>query len=240
MDTSFWTALNPSIQQLNTNKLMHGQYMYRMCLLAFGSSLLRDPDNLDDSIERYNSRNYSFGGSWRRKRQLSLEDIDLLRLIKTVADPFSGKPGSEIKTRIEDPYIQFYSRDISILIQLAKQLHQGDNSHFVSIMRPENDESARLLSEGFVLKKKPIDWPYRLVIRDGRYSFEAKQYLKHYLEQLGDEIKAPQNLWDQLDKGGWIWGGYIYLKDKQMATMFSMIDANMIGRIEEFRQLSPT
>ena len=64
--------------------------------------------------------------------------------------------------------------------------------------------------------------------------------MKNYLQQLGDEIKAPRNLWEQLDKGGWIWGGYVYLKDKQVATMLSMIDAHMIGRIEEYRLLSPT
>lgn len=220
---------------------MHGQYMYRLCVIAFGSSLLRDPDNLDKSIEQYNARAYSYGGSWRNKRQLTWEDVDLLRSIKNIISPDSaGASPVEIKTRIEDPYIQFYATDIGVLIDLARQLKHGDNTHFESIMCPENAQSAQLLSEGFVLKKKKIDWPYRLVIRDGRYSYEAKQNLKNYLVQLSGEVKAPQNLWDQLDKGAWIWGGYIYLKDKNIATMFSIIDANMIGRIEEFRLLSPT
>jgi hypothetical protein len=235
MDTSFWTALNPNIQLLNTKKLMHGQYMYRMSMLSFGSSLLRDPTYLSESIERYNARVYSYGGSWRQKRQLTQKDIELLHLIKSAIAPDFDQIPVDIKTRIEDPYIQFYSSNINTLKDLAQKLKYGDNSHFETIMQPENAESEVLVKQGYVLKKKKIEWPYRLIIRDGRYNVEAKQNLKNYLELLADEIKAPQSLWDQLDKGGWIWGGYIYLKDKQIATMLSMIDANMIGRVEEFK-----
>lgn len=239
MDTSFWTALNPSIQIQNTKKLMHSQYMYRLCLIAVGSSLLRYPENLDESIDQYNARVYSYGGSWRAKRTLTVEDIELLRLIKSVIYP-DNNARLEVKTRIEDPYIQFYACDASTLTDLAMRMRKGTNAHFESFMRPENEESSQLLSQGFVLKKKKLEWPYRLLIRDGRYNYESKQNLKNYLQQLGDEIKAPRNLWEQLDKGGWIWGGYVYLKDKQVATMLSMIDAHMIGRIEEYRLLSPT
>ena len=240
MDTSFWTALNPNIQVLDTKKLLHGQYMHRLSMLSFGSRLLRDPSRLDNEITHYNQRAYSYGGSWRQTRQLTDEDVQLLKLIKNIvyADDLSHL--GNLKVRIEDPHIQFYSTDAAVLKDLALKLRHTDNSHFVSFMCPESEQSADLLKQGFVLKKKKIDWPYRIIIRDGRYNTESKTNLKNYLLQLGDEVKAPRNLWEQLEKGGWIWGGYIYVKDKQMATMFSMIDANMIGRLEEFRISSNT
>jgi len=240
MDTSFWTALNPSIQILVTKKLLHGQYMYRLSMLSFGSRLLRDPAKLDYEITHYNQRAYSYGGSWRQTRQLTDEDVHLLKLIKNIVYAEDTSRLGNLKVRIEDPHIQFYSSDVTTLKDLSLKLRHTDNSHFVSVMCPENQQNADLLKQGFVLKKKKIDWPYRLIIRDGRYNIDSKTNLKNYLLQLGDEVKVPRSLWEQLERGGWIWGGYIYVKDKQITTMFSMIDANMVGRLEEFRISSKT
>ena len=87
---------------------MHRHYLYRMAILAHGSSLLRDPS--DDLAELANVRNhrianYNFAGHWGRKPILP-NDIELLQLIK------NHLPADEndYKIRIEEPYIQFYSK----------------------------------------------------------------------------------------------------------------------------------
>lgn len=214
---------------------MHGHYLYRLSVRAVGSSLLRYADSLDEGIDMYNNRKYNYGGSWRN-RKLNDYDIQLLNIIKQATATDATPSG--IKIRIEDPNIQFYSVGHAELVDLATKLHFDDNAHFESFMQPDNADNAKLLADGFVLKKKKIEWPYRLIVRDGRYSTETKQSLKRYLQQLGTDIKVPKSLWEQLDRGGWIWGGYIYLKDNQLATIFQMIEPRLVAKVEEFRMSS--
>jgi len=243
MDTSFWTALHPDIQFLQTRKAMHGRYIYRLVACFVGSSILREKVDLDREIGFHNaSRSYNWAGSWR-KRPINARDSNLLRLMQSrleyqelgvkVAGPY------DIKMRIEEPYIQFYATDEKSLQWLALQLEYDDNNHFVSIMRPSTINEAHLLSDGYILRSRRSEWQYRITFRDGRYPEETKHTIKTYLQNLDQEVKVPKNLWLQLDKPGWIWGGYVYAKDSGLATMLKMIDGRLVSKVEEFK-LRPT
>jgi hypothetical protein len=239
MDTSFWTALNPNILQLETIKAMHGQCLYRLAVLATGASILRSNQNIDDAItDRNNRRHYNWAGSWRSK-PIKQEDAELLKLIRVQVNYNESSPrvnGTGIfKIRIEEPYIQFYSRHEKPLLELANELKFGDNSHFHSIMRPINKDNEQFLLDGYTLRKNKVEWPYRILIRDGRYSSESKTQIANYLTNLGTDIKVPNGLWDQLSKGGWIWGGYVYVRDKNIATVLGMMDPRLVSKIEEFK-----
>ena len=239
MDTSFWTALNPDIQFLQTRKAMHGRYIYRLVICSVGSSILRQQVDLDREIGFHNaSRSYNWAGSWRKK-PINARDSDLLRLVQSrleyqevgvrVEGPY------DIKMRIEEPFVQFYTTDEKSLQWLAAQLTYDDNSHFVSIMRPATVDEAHLLSDGYILRTRKSEWRYRITFRDGRYSEETKNTIKTYLQNLDQEVKVPKNLWSQLDKPGWIWGGYVYVKDQGLATMLKMIDGRLVSKVEEFK-----
>jgi hypothetical protein len=241
MDTSFWTALNPNIEQLDTRKLMHGKYAYRMAVWAVGCAILRQTTNLDHAIDmRNSSRSYNWAGSWRRS-PISTADADKLRhLQKFMSLSDNGlrlDSYPEIKIRIEEPQIHFYSDSFEQLQKIAQLLVYGDNSHFTSIMLPKDPDALAFLLQGYTIRKKDSEWPFRIVIRDGRYSQETKATLRTYLRNLDTEIKVPPNLWLQLDKPGWIWGGYVYVRDSNLATMLTMIDGRLVSKVEEYKTM---
>jgi hypothetical protein len=245
MDISFWTALHPSIQLLDTNRLLHGKYLYRLAVRAPGCSLLRSNGDLDQLAENRNAqtKNYNYGGSWNApSRSLVLpKDVVMLKRIRNCANQLiEGSRGGieSFKMRLEEPTVQFYTSNEHELKLIAQSLSNSkDNTHLESIMMPRDDFSRSLLLDGYVLRKKPIEWTHRIMMRDGRYSMDTKTQLKNYLINLGDSIKVPKNLWSHLDKGGWIWGGYIYVKDPTLATVLGMIDTNLIAKIEEFKTM---
>jgi hypothetical protein len=242
MDTSYWTGLNPNILQQETVKLMHGHYLYRLAIQVVGCSILRDNQDIEDAIKWRNNkqRDYNWGGSWRKK-PIGNDDSNLLKIIKEQLTRNESNPkvnGHELlKIRIEEPYIQFYSSKEQVLKELASRLVYGTNLHFYSIMSPDSAEKEKLILDGFTLRKNKVKWAYRILMRDGRYSSESKNQIASYLKNLGDDIKVPTGLWTQLEKGGWIWGGYIYVHDKNIATVLGMMDPRLIAKIEEFKSL---
>lgn len=247
MDISFWTALNPSIQLLHTNRLLHGKYLYRLAVQAPGCSLLRSNGDIDQLAEAHNAqtKNYNYGGSWHAPSRLlvSKKDVVMLMRIRSCANQLieGSRAGIEpFKMRLEEPTVQFYTSNEHELKLIAQALSDpNDNTCFESIMMPRDDFSRGLLLDGYVLRKKPIEWTHRIMMRDGRYSMDTKTQLKNYLVNLGDSIKVPKNLWNYLDKGGWIWGGYVYVKDPTLATLLGMIDPNLVAKIEEFKTMPP-
>ena len=245
MDILFWTALNPEIKQLETVKVMHRHFLHRLAIHAPGASMLRHDGDIDQLVEKRNNlpASYNYGGSWHRKT-LTSENVDFLKFIKshiqdheTVA-PRTPMIAGDIRMRIEDPTIQFYSRSDIALRALANDLRWKDNKHFISIMSPASPANEKFLLDGFILRKKEIEWPYRLVFRDGRYSSETKQQLLNYLTALGDQVRVPKGLTEQLSKGGWIWGGYVYVHDPQLRAVLTLIEPRLVSKIEEFKSLA--
>lgn len=245
MDILFWTALNPEIKQLETTKVMHRYYLHRLAIHVPGASMLRHDGDLDRQIEKRNIAAYNYGGSWRRSK-LSDSDVALLKFVKDRLQEINGDDATQripafadsIRVRIEDPNIQFYSRNELALKNLAKTLRWRDDKHFVSVMSPASVANEKFLLDGFVLRKREVEWPFRIVLRDGRYSSETKQQLLNYFDALGDQIRVPKGLTDQLTKGGWIWGGYIYTHDAQLQTMLTIIDPKLVSKVEEFKSLA--
>ena len=242
MDTSYWTVLNPDIQQLETRKLMHGKYCYRLAVFAVGCAILRQTNDLDKDIEfRNNSRSYNWAGSWRRS-PITASDADKLRhLHEVMTYTDTGLRLNDfpnVKVRVEEPHIQFYSTSSKELEQVAHVLEYGDNGLFTSIMMPKDSDTLTHLLNGYTIRKRISEWPYRILLRDGRYSYETKSALRNYLKNLDSEIKVPPNLWAQLEKPGWIWGGYVYVRDSSLATMLAMIDGRLVSKVEEYKTMS--
>lgn len=219
---------------------MHGKFVHRLAVRAIGCSILRYQQDVDNAVifRNENCKNYNWGGSWRRK-PVSSDDVTLLKMIKQQLDYEEStvrlKDHEDFKIRIEEPDVQFYATNIQTLKAIADSLRYKDNSHFVSVMTPANQDHENILLEGYTLRKTKINWLYRVIFRDGKYSLETKGQIKSYLNNLGSQIKVPKNLMEQLSKGTWIWGGYIYTNDKSLATMLSLIDGRLISKIEEFK-----
>jgi len=212
--------------------------MYRLAIKAPGSSLLREHnDDLDLAAAHRNSNvaRYNYGGSWRRT-PITQDDVELLKILREQFRTEQERIDSDdLRMRIEEGHVQVYSTMEGSLLRFAESIKHNGYTHLVSIMRPQSDFARKLLLDGFVIRKKATEWPYRMVFRDGKYSTELKSQLTKMLANLGDEVKVPATLTSQLTKGGWIWGGYVYFKDPQLASVFGMVDPKLLGKIEEFR-----
>jgi len=237
MDTLYWTGLNPKISFLETSKAMYGKYLYRLTVIVDGACILRDPTA--DIVKEVSNRNLAarsmnYGGSWRTVKRVSVDAIPLLEKIRTARENHS-----DIKCRIEQDIVHFYASDENELIKLSKDILYQDNDHFQFMMKPRNKTVADAMLDGKVLRKTKPEYSHRMVMRDGRYSEETKQNLLSWIDSMGDMVKIPRSLRDNLEKlkHGYIWGGYIYANDPRLYVMVNMIDPKLVTRIEEFYEV---
>lgn len=230
MDILYWNNLNPQIKFNHTVKQFYNQYLWRMIVQAPGGKLLysKNPD-LGQALEhRKNlSRLYNHGGSWSQGNSIKLDlvDLNLLDSIRTI----KIARADQIKIRIEEPNIQFYAKDESTLKSVAQQLNSVDS--IKNITGPA-DNTEVILESGAIIRRTPVTYPYKIILRDGRYSPQVKQQLLNYLDALGDTVKLSKTCRDMLSRSHpSLWSVFFYTNDDKVATFISLIDPNLISNI---------
>lgn len=202
--------------------------------------MLRYPDADFDSQMEW-KRTVNYGGSWKpeRYKKPSFNDLELLNRLRDVRAEILERNNEDIKIRIEDPHMQFYSVDEKLLQNLANKIFAGigfeASSYITSITLPASQQDLNLLTQGFVLKNNAT-FPFRINLRDGRYSESIRESLLKYLDSLGDEVEVPQNTRRQLERsrGDFVWGGYFYCTDENIRIMISMIQPRLIRSVDRY------
>lgn len=250
MDISYWTALNPNIQLLDTMKPMRG-CICRLGLQVQGVGFIRynlTDKALDFAVKKSNLMTVSRGSRKhaviRRMADpphsmvcITQSDIKLLRIIRDLRHD----PDNTMPSRIETPNINFYSNDPNQLRDLAEKVRYDKNQHIVSIMLPANERAKQLLQDNFVLRRRPPEFQYRIIMRGGIIGYPSKQSLLALINNFGkDELHAPPVLLTQLSNSrNYMWPSYLYVNDPRLATMVALIDSRLVERVEEFCQ-APT
>lgn len=238
MDTLFWTRLNPNIRIESTVKLAFARYAYKMEISCTGVSYLRGGfASVWDFVEsRKQARQQNWGGSWRAKyvKVPNNEEIEVLEFLQNLLESDDFK----LKRRIEEPVIQLYAERMQDLIDFAQKFPHGHR--VTAIMLPRTLEEQTLIEQGLVIRRKPVAWKYRFNLREARYSWETRQQLSTYLDNLGDSVHVPNGLDRNLKdpKNHYIWGGYIDADDRNLATFIQLIDPTIIRSIDEFHEMS--
>ena len=176
------------------------------------------------------SRIYNPGSwyySYKQQQDLSKVDIGLLESVRSIKLLFSG----QIKTRVEEPKIQFYASSESVLKLIAQEL---DNSICIESVTGPDSNAEQLLESGVIISKNPVDYDYKFIIRDGRYSQESKQQLLAYLDSLDSVVRITPWCKDMLNRPyPSLWSVYFYSKDPDIATFISLIDPRLISNIHK-------
>ena len=238
MDTLFWKQLHPNIKVEHTKHLLYGKYPYRLVLKCVGTSMLRHPDASFEEQAEW-KRNVNYGGSWKPKliRRPEPYEFALLHRLRDIRAELLEQDNDSIKTRIEDPLMQFYTVDEKLLQDLANKMFTGlDAANYIqSITMPGSAEDLKLLHQGFVLKNNS-DYPFRINLRDGRYAESTRESLLKYLDSIGDDVSVPQNTRRQLERarGDFVWGGYFYCADENIRIMISMIHPRLIRSVDRY------
>lgn len=231
MDISYWNNYNPGIKFHDTTKQYFGKYLWRLVIHAEAGRLLVDLKNsLEDALEHRKSVNksYNYGGSWWNNRNGNLDKVDL-NLLRSVHD-IKIKLSNDMRIRIEEPSIQFYTEDETTLKLIADML--DSKLCIESVSGPKDSATEKLLREGVILRKGDVGYDYKVVLRDGRYTSDTKQQVLNYLDNLGDEVKLSKTCREMLTKPyPSMWGVYFYTNDPKLVTFISLMDTKLVSNI---------
>jgi hypothetical protein len=173
-----------------------------------------------------NQVHYNFGGSWQRRQRgpFKVADLQSLRDIKDAM-------GKRIKLRVEDPWVQLYTKDVDTLEEVAKMLSPNIKNSIDSVSWPESEEQLAILGADTILMRYPNGYNYKCLIRDGLYDEALRTSVLNYLDNLGDEIKISKGTKNQFKQHNYIYGGFFYLKDEKIATYLLMFSPTLIKKI---------
>jgi hypothetical protein len=247
MDSLYWLKINPKIICESTRKQFYNRFCYKLVVEAYGARSVNDAtpneyiaNHIDErkaKSKQYNySGSWSNGGSWaqRQLRELNKADPTMLEEIRSMKNGY----GNQIKVRIEEPWVQFYTQDEQTLRDVAARLTYDPHNavRLLSVSIPDSLEHQLLLEQGIILTgpASKIEHKYRVYMRDGTYGREIKSQVAAYFESLGDEIKISKGNMSML-KGHlqFIWGCQFYTNDPAIATMLSLIAPGIVRKIHE-------
>lgn len=211
-----------------TTKQYYKKYLWRLEIYAEGGRLLdyhiyNLAEALDHrlAVTKYWHYHRSIGNT------LQNANLELLGIVRDIKLEFTGR----IRTRIEEPNIQFYAEDEETLKAIAERLEP--KSCIVSITSP-TPGTETLLTSGAIIARTPVEYRYKVIFRDGRYSTEIKQQILSYLNGLGDAVKLSQGCRAMLDKAfPSMWNVFVYTNDPAITTFLSLIHPNIISNIHE-------
>lgn len=230
MDSSFWNKLQPGIKTSTTVKQFHGRYLWRLVIRAEGGRLLDSKlASLEEALEHRRAvarTGYNFGktGWFYRSANLGVVDLTLLRTVQAIKTNMS----SSVRTRIEEPCVQFYTQDEDTLKTIALKI---DARYIESITYPQ-PQMVPLLQSGAIIQRTPVSYSHKVIVRDGRYPLQTKLQLLRYLENLGDTVKLSKTSKDMLNKQyESTWSVFFYTNDPDVVTFISLIDPALISNI---------
>ena len=236
MDLLEWKKLNSKISFVETKKKFFKEYYYNIKYNCPGGRIiLSHPDGdefrIADAIDVRHQRHrlYNYGGSWRaNKEQINKINVPQLVSFNAVRKQYID----QIKMRVEEPYITFYTATEDLLFKIASQHLKAWDADIVSISRPTNDYVKTLLDAGSIVAKSDNGYRYKFICKDGLCT--NKDSICAYLENLEDQVKVSRAVKNMLEKDNkFIWGAWFYANDIQLANMLNIIEPNFITNIHE-------
>ena len=249
MDSLFWTSLNPNIVCESTRKQFYSQYCYKLVVEAYGARSIidaRPTTYIANHISERKSKQYNYGGSWggagswasRQLAELNKADPAFLEELRSIKNGYCGK----IRMRIEEPWVQIYTKDEQTLMNIATRLNYDRTiaGRLLSVSTPASPEQQSLLEAGHIIAapNSKQEYKYKIVLRDGSYSMETKQLVVNYLKTMEDEVKVSKANMQMLEGPlKYIWGCFVYTNDPSIMSMIGLIAPGMVGKIHEIVKL---
>ena len=168
--------------------------------------------------------------SWGRRHDSEIKtNSNLLQLdyFRSISSQYQ----SNIKVRIEEPYLTLYSDDEQLLYNIAI----GDPSARTrEIHRPVNDEAKAVLNRGEIIVSPHIAYNYKITLSEG-YSHNAisRKQIYEYLISLGDDVKLTKGCVHLLTSSQLFWcaSSYFYAQDDGIQVFIKLIDPGAISGI---------
>ena len=244
MDTLSWTNLNPTVKRVGTKKKFFGRFLNKIVVWCPAVSIVYDKHETDAAIllERklaimHNRRNTYYSYTMIHK----ITDIEKYAVIEQLQYFMDLKNANNdaIKIRIEDPAITIYSDDLNLLYKIAADMNP---ERLREVHTPANDYAAEALNRGEIIIKKPMEFEYKIMLKETMMDQSTKHNILDYLYNLdkNDEVCLTKSLVKNL-RGDFTYfqGGYFYAKDEQTVTFIGLICPGIISGIFKLTKLEP-
>jgi hypothetical protein len=233
MDILFWKNLSPDVVIAYTSKQYFKQYLYKLEVCAPGCKSIYANDIASDlDLRRLHGRGYNYGGSWwNRHLEKWLKDADVTHLARL---QYVANLHPEVKIRTEEPKIQFYSENEQTLKDIVSQLDTKYHNTIHSFTGPETEEKCKLLSNNKVLVKRKPTFQFKVVLKEKKFSAESRMQIYNYLTSLGDLVKIPESMQQQLVRhSDWMWGCYFYTNDSGVVDFVRLMNPDIVREVSE-------
>ena len=230
-----WLNKYPGIIYHPTTKLFYRKFLWRLVIHAPGGNLINhEVDDLATALEmrRKHIKHYNWSGSWMvRASQLDVVDLSQLSIVKDIRLEF----GNQIRIRVEEPKIQFYTINESVASGIAGKfsIPMGSNGCLSEINGPRSLEEEKILLGGTILKKGPVEFSYLISLRAGNYGRSVKTQILNYLTSLGDQIKIKPSVIQRLNASfAEMWDISFLANDPEIVVFLRLIHPDLVKNID--------
>lgn len=236
MDSSFWTALNPNIRIKDTVRATYGNCLYRLAFRIGGAHLFRCDKTVDLSkaiidhnlqVEPVRMSRYPVSLQVGRINEGNTKDLVRIR------DCMLALPDS-VNVRIEGQTVSLHSPNEQVLQDFARNPYV--RRYIIEVTRPRDEEKKQLLLTGKILRKRKIQYRWRVRFKDGIVDHDTKSRLCSWISQQDKQVVSSSTkvLGRLAGIGTYIYDVYLDVDDERMITLLSLTYGSMIARIEEF------
>lgn len=239
MATLPWTDLAPNVKCIDTTKQFFGKYLYKVDVNVPASRILVDKRNqtmewlLNERIKEAKDTVHRLA-AWGRQNQVTFSNwhqvingssLEQLEYYKKIAAQHKGV----IKFRIEEPTLSIYCDDEQLLFDIVSN---DPCQHLERVFKPANPAAQSVLKSGEIIVKRPTDYLYKIVLKEGRVNNDLNIQIYNYLESLGDEVKLTQSCLQNLTlRRHWMTSCYFYAKDSKVLTFLNLIAVGKVSGI---------
>lgn len=232
MDILFWTRCSPKITVEHTTKKFYGKYLYKIVVYCPAGRLIDAKGPMDQALEHRLDVSRHITMSWwqsKANKDIDKADVFLLDKLRVL------KKTTDIKIRIEEPRVQIYAATEDELVNFVIDHLQSFVKSIETISGPANEEAAKLLDSGAIIRKIDNGYTHKVILRDGRYGADIKDLILNYLDSLQVEVAGvPKSCRNMFEKtSSYVWNCYFFTNDPSVTIFLDLIQPGIVSNIHE-------
>jgi len=148
---------------------------------------------------------------------------DAQTIYKCLSEKFSSQ---EFKIRIDWPSAaKFYANDKAWLLEMATRIDCSQEFH-----QPDPKYVDALLQNGhIILVDKPPEYKWKVKFNSNKGNPNFGNWCKHN----NDKVKVSESTIEYMEKGYGLEGCFMYVRDKSVLTLVTLMTGNNLGRTDE-------
>ena len=219
-----------------TKKLHYGEFLYKLVIHNRFSSCFRTEFQKDGRLDYARQKIDELTKNYNPAKRVieikgwatypPIEEVPAEHLWDAIDIYRYLKINKNYKIRCEIHSLIIYSNDRNMLIRLGNKLR----SKYLEFWEPDPSNIETLLTnDNIIIVDKPPKYEYKITFGKKLGSPALAKWIENNptLGKIGDATK------EYCEKGSWVKGLYIFVKDKRALLMVQMIVGDNISRIDK-------